>query len=73
MCIICEKKYHTTNKHREQFNLKQDRDQQFDEKRNDRDNKRKRNNDNDDDEWFNSKIDDEKKSTKFKSLLILRF
>ncbi len=26
MCIICEKKYHTTSEHREQFNLKRDRD-----------------------------------------------
>ncbi len=34
MCIICEKKYHTTSKHCKQFNLKRDRDQ-FDEKRND--------------------------------------
>jgi hypothetical protein len=41
MCIICEKKNHTTSKHRKQFNLKRDRDQQFDERKNDRDNKRK--------------------------------
>ncbi len=34
MCIICEKKYYTTNEHREQFNLKRNRDQ-FDEKRDD--------------------------------------
>jgi hypothetical protein len=61
MCIICEKKYHTTSEHREQFNLKRDRDQ-FDEKRNDRDSKRKRKND--DDERFNSKIDDEEKEHK---------
>jgi hypothetical protein len=27
MCIICEKKYHTTNEHRKQFNFKRDRDQ----------------------------------------------
>ncbi len=26
MCIICEKKYHTMSEHREQFNLKRDRD-----------------------------------------------
>jgi hypothetical protein len=32
MCIICEKKYHTTNEHREQFNLKRDHDQ-FNEKK----------------------------------------
>jgi hypothetical protein len=63
MCIICEKKYHTTNEHREQFNFKRNRDQ-FDEKRNDRNNKRKRKNDNDDDEKLNSKIDDEKKEHK---------
>ncbi len=63
MCIICEKKYHTTNEHRERFNLKQDRDQ-FGEEWNDRNNKRKRKNDNDDDEKFNSKIDDEKKEHK---------
>ncbi len=30
MCIICEKKYHTTNEYREQFNLKRNRDK-FDE------------------------------------------
>ncbi len=63
MCIICEKKYHTTNEHREQLNLKRDRDQ-FGEERDDRDSKRKRRNDNDDDEKFNSKIDDEKKKHK---------
>jgi hypothetical protein len=63
MCTICEKKYHTANEHREQFNLKRDRDQ-FDEKRDDRDNKRKRKNDNDDDERFNSKIDDEEREHK---------
>ncbi len=62
MCIICEKKYHTTNKHHEQFNLKQNRDQ-FNEKRDDRDNKRKRKNDNHD-ERFNSKIDDEEEEHK---------
>jgi hypothetical protein len=27
MCIICEKKYHTTSEHREQFNFKRDHDQ----------------------------------------------
>jgi hypothetical protein len=59
MCIICEKRYHTTSEHREQLNLKRDRDQ-FDEERDERDSKRKRENDNDDDERFNSKIDDEK-------------
>jgi ABC-type phosphate transport system auxiliary subunit len=63
MCIICEKKYHTTNEHCEKFNLKQDRDQ-FDEKRDDRDSKRKRRNDNDDDEKLNSKIDDEREKHK---------
>ncbi len=63
MCIICEKKYHTTNEHREQLNLKRDRDR-FDEERDDRNNKRKRRNDNDDDEKFNSKIDDEEKEHK---------
>ncbi len=65
MCIICEKRYHTTSEHREQFNFnfKRDRDQ-FDEERDDRDNKRKRRNDNDDDERFNSKIDDEEKEHK---------
>jgi hypothetical protein len=26
MCIICEKKYHTTNEHRKQLNFKRDRD-----------------------------------------------
>jgi prophage tail gpP-like protein len=61
MFIICEKKYHTTSEHREQLNLKQDRDQ-FDEERDDRNNKRKRKNDND--ERFNSKIDDEEKKHK---------
>jgi hypothetical protein len=64
MCIICEKKYHTTNEHCEQFNFKRNRDQQFDERKNDRNNKRKRKNDNDDDERFNSKIDDERKKHK---------
>ncbi len=63
MCIICEKKYHTTNEYREQFNFKRDRDQ-FDEEPDDRNNKRKRRNDNDDDEKFNSKIDDEEKEHK---------
>jgi hypothetical protein len=74
MCTICEKKYHTTSEHREQFNLnfKRNRDQ-FDEERNDRDNKRKRKNDNDDDERFNSKIDDEEKSTRFTSSSVSRF
>ncbi len=69
MCIICEKKYHTTSEHREQF--KRDRDQ-FDEKRNNRNNKRKRKNDNDDDdERLNSKIDDEKK--KHKIYIVINF
>jgi hypothetical protein len=63
MCIICDKKYHTTNEHRKQFNFKRNRDQ-FDEERDDRNNKRKRKNDNDDDERFNSKIDDEEKKHK---------
>ncbi len=64
MCIICEKKYHTASEHREQLNLKRDRDQ-FDERRDDRNNKRGRRNDNDDDdERFNSKIDDEEKKHK---------
>jgi ABC-type phosphate transport system auxiliary subunit len=63
MCTICEKKYHTTNEHREQLNLKRDRDQ-FDEKRDDRDSKRRRKNDNDDDERINSKIDDEEEKHK---------
>ncbi len=72
MCIICEKKYHTTSEHREQlnFNLKRDRDQ-FDEERDDRNNKRKRKNDNDDDERFNSKIDDEEK--KHKIYIVINF
>jgi hypothetical protein len=68
MCIICEKKYHTTNEHREQFNFKRDRDQ-FNEKRNDQDNKRKRKID--DDERFNSKIDDEEK--KHKIYIVINF
>jgi hypothetical protein len=63
MCIICEKRYHTTSEHREQLNLKRERDQ-FDEKRDDRDSKRKRRNDNDDDEKLNSKIDDEEEKHK---------
>jgi hypothetical protein len=64
MCIVCEKKYHTTSEHHEQFNLKRDRDQ-FDEKRDDRDSKRRRKNDNDDDdERSNSKINDEKRKHK---------
>jgi hypothetical protein len=60
MCIICEKKYHTTSEHREQLNLKRDRDQ-FDEERDDRDNKRKRTND---DERLNSNVDDEEEEHK---------
>ncbi len=40
MCIICDKKFHTMNECREQFNFKRDRDQ-FDEEKDDRDNKRK--------------------------------
>jgi hypothetical protein len=73
MCIIYEKKYYTTNEHRKQLNLKRDRDQSSEEW-DDRNNKRKRRNDNDDDdERFNSKIDDEKKNTKFTSSLILKF
>jgi hypothetical protein len=63
MCTICEKKYHTTSEHREQFNLKRDRDQ-FGEGRDGRDSKRRRKNDNDDDERFNSEIDDEEKKHK---------
>jgi hypothetical protein len=63
MCIICEKKYHTTNEHREQLNFKRDRDQ-FDEERDDRNSKHKRKNDNDDDERLNSKIDDEEEKHK---------
>jgi hypothetical protein len=71
MCIICEKKYHTTNEHRKQFNLKRDRDQ-FDEERDDRNSKRKRENDNDDDdEKFNSKIDDEEE--KHKIYIVINF
>jgi amino acid permease len=62
MCIICEKKYHTTSEHRKQLNLKQDR-HQFDERRDDQNNKRKRKNDNDD-ERLNSNIDDERKKHK---------
>jgi hypothetical protein len=61
MCIIYEKKYHTTSEHREQ--LKRDRDQ-FDEERDDRDNKRKQRNNNDNDEKLNSKIDNEKEEHK---------
>jgi hypothetical protein len=61
MCIICEKKYHTTSEHRKQLNFKRDRDQ-FDEKRDNRNSKRKRKND--DDERLNSKIDDEEKKHK---------
>jgi hypothetical protein len=72
MCIICEKRYHTTSEHREQFNLnlKRDRDQ-FDEERDDRNSKRKRKNDNDDDERLNSKIDDEEK--KHKIYIVISF
>ncbi len=56
MCIICDKKFHTTSECREQFNLKRDRDQ-FDEKRNDRNDKRKQDNDND--EKHHSNVDNE--------------
>jgi hypothetical protein len=59
LCIICEKRYHATNKHRDQFNFKRDRDQ-FDDKRNNRDNKRKRENDNDNNNERNhSNVNDE--------------
>jgi hypothetical protein len=59
LCIICERKYYTTSEHRDQLNFKRDRDQ-FDEKRNDRNNKRKRKNDNDnDDERNHSKVENE--------------
>ncbi len=44
--IFCEKKFHTINECREQFNFKRDRDQ-LDERKDDRDNKRRRKNDND--------------------------
>jgi hypothetical protein len=60
MCIIYDKKYHTTSEHRKQLNLKRDRDQ-FDEEQDDRDNKLKRKKNNDDDERLNSKIDDEER------------
>jgi hypothetical protein len=64
MCIICEKKNHTTSEHREQFNLKRDRDQ-FDEEQDDRNSKRRREIDNDDDdEKLNLKIDDEEREHK---------
>jgi hypothetical protein len=48
MHFLRKKKFHTTNKYREQINFKRDRNQ-FNERKNDRDNKRKRNNDNDND------------------------
>ncbi len=71
MCTICEKKYHTASEHREQLNLKRDRDQ-FDERRDDRDSKRRRKNDNDDDdERSNSKIDDEEE--KHKIYIVISF
>ncbi len=59
MCIICNKKFHTTSEYREQFNFKRNRDQ-FDEKKNDRNDKRKRknDNDNDNDEKHHSNVDD---------------
>jgi hypothetical protein len=63
MCTICEKRYHTTSEHREQLNLKRDRDQ-FGGERDDRNSKRKRRNDNDGDERLNSKIDDEEEKHK---------
>ncbi len=56
MCIICDKKFHTTSECREQFNLKRDRDQ-FDERKDDRNDKRRRNNDND--ERHHSNADNE--------------
>jgi hypothetical protein len=47
-----------TNECSEQFNLKRNRDQ-FDEKKNDQNDKRKRKNDNDNDEKHYSNVDDE--------------
>ncbi len=70
MCIICEKKYHTTSDHREQFNFKRDHDQ-FNEERDNRDSKRKRNNDNDDEKQFNSKMNDEEE--KHKIYIVISF
>jgi 3-dehydroquinate dehydratase len=67
MCIICEKKYHTTIEHRKQFNFKRDRDQ-FNEKRDDQNSKRKRKND---DERLISKIDDEER--KHKIYIVINF
>jgi UPF0716 family protein affecting phage T7 exclusion len=69
-CIFCEKKFHTTNECREQFNLKQDRNQ-FDEKEDDRDNKRRRKNDNDSDEKHHSNVEDEDDDDEHKIYIVI--
>jgi hypothetical protein len=58
MCIICDKKFHTTSECREQFNSKRDRDQ-LDEKKDDRNDKCRRKKDNDNDEKHHANADDE--------------
>jgi amino acid permease len=63
ICIICDKKFHTTSEYREQFNFKRDRDQ-FDEEKNDR-------NDNDNDEKHHANIDNE--NDKNKIYIIINF
>jgi hypothetical protein len=73
LCIICEKRYHTTSKHRDQLNYKRDRDQ-FDERKDDRDNKRKRKNDIDndnDDERNHSDVNDE--NNEHKVYIVINF
>jgi hypothetical protein len=69
-CIFCEKKFHTTSECREQFNLKRDRDQ-FDEKKDDRDNKRRRENDNDSDERHHSNVEDEDDDDEHKIYIVI--
>ncbi len=69
MCIICDKKFHTTNECLEQFNLKRNRDQ-FDEEKNDQNNKRKRKNDNVNDEKHHSNADDENDEHKIYIVII---
>jgi hypothetical protein len=69
-CIFCEKKFHTISECREQFNFKRDRDQ-FDEKKDDRDNKRRRKNDNDSDERHHSNVEDEDDDDEHKIYIVI--
>jgi hypothetical protein len=71
-CIFCEKKFHTTSECREQFNFKRNQDQ-FDERKNDRNNKRRRRNDNDNDnnEKHHSNVEDEDDDDEHKIYIVI--